>query len=74
MLFAEFAVQTATTYSIGLGAVLAMICCWERERSLLSTIIAGCLSWFYVLYFALTRKPEEQAKQRFFRRATVTKV
>jgi hypothetical protein len=22
-------------------------------------ILAGILSWFYVIYFALTRKPEE---------------
>ena len=77
MLFAEVTLQTAQTaahYGVGLGSVLAMICNWERERSMLSALIAGCLSWFYVLYFALTRKPEEASKRGFFPRSAARKV
>jgi hypothetical protein len=40
---------------IGLGSVIAVVCSWDRNRSILWAIWAGILSWFYVLYFALTR-------------------
>lgn len=40
---------------LGLGSVIAVVCSWERNRSILFAIIAGLLSWFYVIYFALTR-------------------
>lgn len=45
---------------IGIGAALAVVCSWQRNRSILLAVIAGVLSWIYVLYFALTRKPEER--------------
>ena len=51
--------QTLTQTGIGLGAAIAVVCSWQRNRSILWAIIAGILSWFYVIYFALTRRPDE---------------
>ena len=62
MIIAEIATQTTqavTQSGIGLGSALAMICSWQRNRSILWAILAGILSWFYVIYFAITRMPEE---------------
>ncbi|MCA9259585.1 MAG: hypothetical protein KDA61_10320 [Planctomycetales bacterium] len=39
-----------------LGSVLAVVCSWDRNRSIVMAIIAGILSWLYVIYFALTRE------------------
>ena len=44
---------------VGLGSVIAVVCSWQRNRSILWAILAGVLSWLYVLYFALTRRPDE---------------
>lgn len=44
---------------VGLGSVIAVVCSWQRNRSILWAILAGLLSWFYVVYFAITRRPEE---------------
>ena len=41
---------------IGLGAAIAVVCSWDRNRSILWAIVAGFLSWLYVIYFALTRE------------------
>lgn len=43
-----------------LGSVLAVTFSWARNRSILWAIVAGLLSWFYVIYFALTRRDEER--------------
>lgn len=51
--------QTVTQTGIGLGAAIAVVCSWQRNRSILWAILAGIFSWFYVIYFALTRTPEE---------------
>ncbi len=40
---------------IGLGVVLAVVLSWSRNQSVLWAIFHGILSWFYVIYFALTR-------------------
>jgi hypothetical protein len=53
---------TRTVYvsnGIGLGAAIAVVCSWQRNRSILWAILAGIISWFYVIYFALTRQPDE---------------
>lgn len=42
---------------VGLGSIIAIVCSWQRNRSILWAILAGFLSWFYVIYFALTRQP-----------------
>ena len=51
--------QEATQTGIGLGSALAVVCSWQRNRSILWAAIAGFCSWFYVFYFALTRRPDE---------------
>jgi hypothetical protein len=58
MLLAYFADQSVvvTQTGIGLGSVIAVVCSWDRNHSILWAILAGILSWFYVIYFALTRK------------------
>ena len=40
---------------IGLGSVVAVVCSWDRNRSIVFAIVSGLLSWIYVIYFALTR-------------------
>jgi len=44
---------------VGLGTVIAVVCSWQRNRSILWAMLAGKLSWLYMLYFALTRRPDE---------------
>ena len=44
---------------IGLGAAIAVVCSWQRNRSILWAILAGICTWIYVIYFALTRRPDE---------------
>jgi hypothetical protein len=57
MLLAQVADQSVivTQTGIGLGSVIAVVCSWDRNRSILWAILAGIFSWFYVIYFALTR-------------------
>ncbi len=40
---------------VGLGSVIAVVASWDRNKSILWAILAGILSWLYVIYFALTR-------------------
>ena len=51
--------QTAAQTGIGLGSAIAVVCSWERNRSILWALVAGLLSWVYVLYFAVTRQKDE---------------
>jgi len=56
IMFAEVtAAGTAVQSGIGLGSAVAVVCSWDRNRSILWACLAGVLSWFYVIYFALTR-------------------
>ena len=57
LILAEIAGQSVivTQTGIGLGSVIAVVCSWDRNRSILWAILAGILTWFYVIYFALTR-------------------
>jgi ABC-type Fe3+-siderophore transport system permease subunit len=61
MLLAEISSQAGYVVrsGVGLGAVIAVVCSWQRNRSILWAILAGILSWFYVVYFALTRNNDE---------------
>lgn len=52
--------STAISSGIGLGTVLAVVVSWERNKSVLLAFLHGIFSWFYVLYFVITRKPEER--------------
>ena len=58
MLFADSFGEVAQS-GLGLGSVLAVTCSWQRNRSILLAILAGFFSWFYVIYFAITRRPGE---------------
>ena len=49
----------AVTLGTSLGAVIAVVCSWQRNRSILWAILAGILSWIYVIYFAATRRSDE---------------
>ncbi len=44
---------------VGLGSVIAVVCSWQRNRSIMWAILAGLLSWLYVGYFVVTRRPDE---------------
>ena len=62
MIIAQIASQTAQTVTqqgIGLGAAIAVVCSWQRNRSILWAIVAGVFSWLYVFYFAMTRQVDE---------------
>jgi hypothetical protein len=61
MILAQVVTQTRTIAQggIGIGSAIAIVCSWQRNRSILWAILAGILSWFYVIYFAATRRPNE---------------
>ncbi len=54
------AANTVTQTGIGLGSAIAVVCSWQRNRSILWAILAGILSWLYVIYFALSRRDNER--------------
>lgn len=63
MLLAEVeVVNTVTQTGIGLGSAIAVVCSWERNRSILFAAISGFFGWLYVIYFAITRQANEQMK------------
>jgi ABC-type Fe3+-siderophore transport system permease subunit len=47
--------KTVINNGAGLGAVIAVVTSWSRNKSILWAILHGVLSWFYVIYFAVTR-------------------
>jgi cell division protein FtsW (lipid II flippase) len=62
---AEAATQTGVGLGTIFGSMIAVVCSWERNRSILWAIIAGILSWLYVIYFFFTRRIEEGPKRWF---------
>ena len=56
----ETTTTIVTSSGISLGTALAIVCSWERNKSILWALIAGIFSWLYVLYFAISRKPDEK--------------
>lgn len=46
---------SATRAGIGFGSALAITISWSLHKSILWAIIHGVLSWFYVIYYFLTR-------------------
>lgn len=52
----EITTQTIYKSGIGLGSVIAVVTSWDRNKSILWAILHGIFGWFYVIYFALTRK------------------
>jgi cephalosporin-C deacetylase-like acetyl esterase len=60
MLLAEVqVVEHVAQTGLSLGGAIAIVCSWQRNRSILLAIVAGIFSWFYVIYFALTRRSDE---------------
>lgn len=61
MILAEIIINSTQAYKtgIGFGSVIAIVCSWQRNRSILWAILAGIFSWLYVIYFALTRRSDE---------------
>jgi hypothetical protein len=45
------AVRTGITF----GTALAITISWSLHKSLFWAVVHGVLSWFYVVYFAVTR-------------------
>lgn len=45
----------ATRAGITMGTALAITLSWSRNHSILWAIVHGVLSWFYVVWFAITR-------------------
>lgn len=63
MLLAEVeVVNVAAQTGIGLGSAIAVVCSWERNRSILLAAVSGFFGWLYVIYFAITRRPGEEMK------------
>lgn len=52
--------NTVIRSGVGIGSVLAVVVSWERNKSVLLAFLHGIFGWLYVLYFVLTRKPEEE--------------
>jgi hypothetical protein len=52
--------QTVTQSGIGIGAAVAVVLSWHRNKSILLAVIHGVLSWLYVIYFACTRRENER--------------
>lgn len=52
----EVTIRTsAARAGIGLGSAIAVAISWSVNKSILWAVVHGVLSWFYVIYFALTR-------------------
>ena len=45
----------ATRAGISFGSALAIAISWSLHHSILRAILHGFFSWFYVIYFAVTR-------------------
>ena len=59
MILAEILRATAAQTGIGLGSAIAVVLSWYRNKSIFFMVLHGILSWFYVIYFALTRRENE---------------
>ena len=64
-LLAQMGDATAVTQTtviekgVGLGSVIAGVASWSRNQSILWAILHGIFSWFYVIYFAITRSSRD---------------
>lgn len=61
-LFAHDGNQTSNTLisgGIGIGTVLAIVICWDRTNSVLTSFFAGIFGWLYVIYFLIIRENEK---------------
>ena len=54
--------QTVIENGVGLGVVIAVVASWSRNQSIFWAILHGIFSWFYVIYFAMTRGPSHPSR------------
>jgi uncharacterized membrane protein YgaE (UPF0421/DUF939 family) len=47
--------QSTAKAGIGLGTAIAVTISWNLHKSIIWAAIHGIFSWFYVIYYALTR-------------------
>ncbi|MFB7157700.1 hypothetical protein [Lysinibacillus sp. NPDC056232] len=47
--------KTVIKSGISFGSVLAITISWSVNHSIIWAIIHGCLSWLYVIYYAIFR-------------------
>ncbi len=47
--------SAGVSFGYALGMMLAVVLSWSKNASILWGMLHGALSWFYVVYFALTR-------------------
>jgi hypothetical protein len=47
--------STTIEYGAGIGSIIAVACSWDRNESILWAILHSLCSWFYVIWFAVTR-------------------
>jgi hypothetical protein len=45
----------AAKAGVSFGTALAIVISWSQNQSILWAIIHGVFSWFYVIYYAVTR-------------------
>ena len=45
----------AARAGVSFGSALAIVISWSAHNSILWAIVHGIFSWFYVIYFAVTR-------------------
>lgn len=61
LLFADGVSETSHTIingGIGIGSALAIVICWSRTESVLTSILAGIFGWLYVIYYLIIREKE----------------
>lgn len=56
----EVTQTTVIEKGVGLGSVIAVVASWSRNQSILWAILHGIFSWFYVIYFAITRSSRDR--------------
>ena len=54
--------QNVIKNGIGIGSVIAIVISWDRNKSVLYTLLHGILGWLYVIYFIVIRESEEKNK------------
>ncbi len=51
---------------IKVGAILAMIISWSRNKSILMALVLGFLGWIYVIYYYISKDKDEQKNKNLY--------
>lgn len=57
--FSDNDVRETVQYALTFGNIIAVVTSWSRNKSVFWALIHGILSWVYVIFFLLTRKPDD---------------